>query len=127
MVKKIIIIALLFYGVRYVWDFGFSPEFQEYADQHKYPWTCKLDLAIAGVYMIGSDFDFATNRMQPILKRCPGTEMSMVAEFRIAECIQKSRRYSEAIKAFEKFAKKYPNTKIGSKALKRIRYLRTAI
>lgn len=115
---KLIIIALIFYGIYRGFVFFFSPEFQAYGDKVKAPWTCKANLLLGGIYETGSNYEAAYQMYENILKRCPKTPMAEQALFYKAVCMEDLHHPFDAVAVYQSYLDTYPE---GEKKMRAIR------
>ncbi len=105
-----IFIALLIAG-KVGWDYLGSPDFQAYADKHNVSWTCRVNTFVGNFQIVMSNYDDALKMFEPVVKRCPKTEMAEEAEFKVAECLERSGHRADAIDAYLKFAEDHKTSR----------------
>jgi len=123
MLKKIGLIILSFVFAKFLLDYFYSPEFQRYGDENKAQWTCYVNNVIGELYVLMSRYKDAEDSFRPILERCSNSSLAEIAEFKVAECLDKENRRSEAIAAYMAYIGKYPASSYSAIAQKNIEIL----
>ena len=106
----IITLVVLYVGVTQLIKYLNSPSFDKYADEQKPVWVCQFTNAVGEYEIIMSRYEDGIPYFEKTVRRCPKTEYSEVAEFKIAVCKELSGKVAEALVLYDAFAEKFPNS-----------------
>ena len=111
MLKFILIVAAIFGGFKYGGGYLLSEDFQQYADRSKSPWTCYLDNTFGDFHMTMSNYQSAYYRFSHSVARCPDSSAGERAQFEVAHSLELAGDRNGAALEYDKYVKKYPETK----------------
>lgn len=124
MVRYIITVVLSVAVFMYVWGFIFSEKFQQYGDEKKAGWTCHVNNFIVEYHILLSEYKEAQMVCERTVKRCPKTDVSRKAEYKIAYCLERRGQLQDALQAYQNFLEKYPKSERAKLAQRKISILK---
>ena len=101
---------MLVVGVKFGADYLLSDKFEDYANQTKEPMTCQFENTLGYLHMMMSEYKKGYYRFSHTIDRCPDTPVAETAEFNLARCLEGMGERDNAVRAYDAFAKKYPNS-----------------
>lgn len=120
--RNVLIVALLVVvGLYFALLDWTAPKMQEFIVRRSdAKWAPSAHYALgASCFYVGNS-DMAMQIYRSALGRFPGHKEAPKARFRIAECLERQKKYQEAINSYETFRSRYPNTKYAEAAKDRI-------
>ena len=117
----LIVVVLVVVGLYFALLDWTAPKMQEWIAKHNdAKWAPAADYALgASCFYVGNS-DMAMEIYRAALARFPGDKEAPKARFRIAECYERQKKYREAVRSYEAFRSRYPNTKFAGAAKDRI-------
>jgi TolA-binding protein len=106
----LILVVLIVVGVKMSVDYFFSPDFQEYANRTKAPWTCTAENVAGQMNMVMSHYRAAQQLFSHTIARCPDTPMAEEAEFENARALEGMGFAHDASVAYSAFIEKHPTS-----------------
>ncbi len=106
--KPLITLVLFGFAIYYGFNYILSEDFQVYGDRKKAQWTCRVNIAVGGLYKISSSYKKAHDLFDRVLKRCPNTEMAGEAMFNKASCLEEISGPTEAMAVYQEYIDTFP-------------------
>ena len=119
--NALIVVLLVVVGLYFALLDWTAPKMQGLITRHSdAKWAPTAHYALgASCFYVGNS-DMATEIYRAALGRFPGHKEAPKARFRIAECLERQKKYREAINSYTTFRSRYPNTKYAEAAKDRI-------
>lgn len=124
MLKYILIIGALIFGIKSGSDYIFSEKFQSWADQKKAPWTCDFNNNVGRLLIVMSEYEQAHELFKRSYARCPEGPSAELSEYEIAHTMEEMGHRDKAADAYRQYVEKYKDSKRAKLASRSIQIIK---